>query len=278
MRRWRNIKYIACSVTAILLFMGISPASASSANISHSYDTSENIPIGSIVSLDSSKANYVDPSNNGNSGSLLGVVVQSNESLLAEDPTSNSNSVQVATTGLADTLVSTLNGPISVGDQISVSPFDGVGMKAISGAPVIGLAQTSFSSSTQGASPRYVTDTSGKSHKIWVGFIKLNIAIGQGATSSSMNLNQQISSLVTFSKTLTGHAVSTVHVIVSLVVAGVAIVAIISLIYASIYGGIISIGRNPLAKFSILKSMVYVLVMIVFIVIVAGTIIYLLLR
>lgn len=278
MRRWRDVKYIAWSATAILLFMGISPASASSANISHSYSTSEVIPTGSIVSLDSDKANYVDPSNNSNSSSLLGVVVQSNESLLAEDPTSSSNSVQVATTGLADTLVSTLNGPIGVGDQVSVSPFDGVGMKTISGAPVIGLAQTSFNSSTQGATSRSVTDADGKSHKIWVGFVKLNIAIGQGATSSTTNLNQQISSLVAFSKTLTGHAVSTAHVIVSLVVAGVAIVAIISLIYASIYGGIISIGRNPLAKFSILRSMVYVLIMIVFIVIVAGSIIFLLLR
>ncbi len=81
-----------------------------------------------------------------------------NDSLLAVDETDGG--VQVATSGNAKALVSTVNGDIAVGDQIGVSPFNGVGMKAAPGSRVIGLAQTAFKTGAKGASNQEVTDKS----------------------------------------------------------------------------------------------------------------------
>ena len=52
---------------------------------------------------------------------------------------------------------------------------------------------------------------------------------------------------------------------------------LVTMIFASIHGGIISVGRNPLAKTAIYKSLVIVLVMTLVTVTVASSAIYFLL-
>src|SRR5665213_1249973 len=217
MRRMREIRLLVGGVGAALLLLGLSPAGASSANISHSYSSSTSIPNGSLVSLDPTQSNYVEPSNSDNGQQLLGIAVASDDSLIAVD--SETGQIQVATSGTASTLVSTLDGPISVGDQVSVSPFNGVGMKATPGAHVIGLAQTPFSSQTQGTTTQVVTDKAGKTTQIVVGYAKLGIAIG---TASTQGANDQLNYLEKLSKSLTGHAVSTIRVVLSLIIAIIA--------------------------------------------------------
>src|SRR2546430_13684705 len=53
----------------------------------------------------------------------------------------------------------------SVGDRVSVSPFNGVGAKALPGAYIIGLAQTGFNASTSGAKKQAVTDQTGRTKR-----------------------------------------------------------------------------------------------------------------
>jgi hypothetical protein len=272
MRKARDIIRVVIFVSPLLLILSLSPANATSANISHSYSSSENITNGSLVSLDPEQTNYVEPANTTNGQQLLGIAVASDDSLLAIDPTPNS--VQVATSGTADTLVSTINGPISVGDQISVSPIDGLGMKAGQGDYVIGLAQTAFNSSTSSAIQQQVKTKSGKTISISVGFIRLGIAIGIGTNSGGSQLN----SLQQFSENLTGHTVSTARVLVSIIIAVITFVALVTLIYATIYSGIISIGRNPLAKYAVFRSMSSVLGMVVLVAVVSSITIYFLLK
>jgi len=273
MRKVRELRLLIGGVVTALFLLGLSPASASSANISHSYHASTTIANGSLVSLDPSLSDYVEPANSNNGQQLLGIAVANNDSLLAVD--AGAGTVQVATSGTANTLVSNLNGPISVGDQVSVSPFNGVGMKAAPGSNVIGLAQTAFNGNTDGASSEQIVSKAGKSKDILVGFVRLGIAIGTGSTQGSDN---QLSGLQKLSQQLTGHTVSTVRVLVSLVVAVIALLSLITLVYASIYGGIVSIGRNPLAKYAIFRSMISVLGMVAVIGIIAGGTIFLLLR
>ncbi len=262
---------VGCSLFGLLV-AGLSPANASSANISHSFQATTTIPNGSLVSLDPTRSSYVQLANSSNGQRLLGVAVDSTDSLLAVD--ASPSSTQVATTGVATVLVSTLNGPILVGDQISVSPFNGVGMKADQGSYIIGQAQTNFGASTAGAKTEMVKDTSGKSHQIALGYIRISIALGV----SGNNANQQENALQRLAKSLTGHVVSTSRVIISLIIAIVALAALITLVYASIYGSIISIGRNPLAKLAVFRTLGSVLIMIGLTTVVAGITIYLLLR
>ena len=264
---------ISVGAISILTLLTLTPASASSANISHSYSSTVNIPNGSLVSLDPKQSNYVEPSNSSNGTQLLGVSVASSDSLLAIDPTNGQ--VQVATSGTVNALVSTLNGSINVGDQISVSPFNGIGMKAAPGSHVIGLAQTAFNDNTSGSTTQQITDKQGKSSQVFIGYVRLGIAIGTASTQGS---DDQLNGLQKLSVGLTGHAVSTARVVISLVIAVVAFLALITLIYASIYGGIISIGRNPLAKYAIFRSVASVLGMVLLVAVVASLTIFFLLR
>lgn len=257
-------------VLTFVTFFGFSSVSAASANISRSYNSTTAIPDGSLVSLVSSGTDNVEESNSANAQQLVGVVEQSNQSLLAVNPTSGK--VQVATSGTVNALVSTVNGNISVGQQIAVSPFNGVGMKAGPGNRVIGIATTDFNSSTAGATSEQVTDSFGNHHIVTVGYVRLTIAIG---TFNSSNFS--IQSLQDFVEALTGHPISIVRLIVCLIVAFLAILSIVTLVYASIYGSIVSIGRNPLAKMAVFRTLTSVIGMVTLIAGVASVTIYFLL-
>ncbi|MEK7059425.1 MAG: hypothetical protein AAB971_01570 [Patescibacteria group bacterium] len=277
MRRLRHLRLLLLSIITVLTVLGLSTAGASTAgaslaNISHSYHSSKSIVNGSIVGLDPKKTDYVQAASTKDGSRLLGVAVASNDSLLAVDATADT--IQVATSGIVTTLVSTLNGNINVGDQVAVSPFTGVGMKALPGAHVIGLAQTSFTGKSDGATTQEIANKDGKKTKVAIGYIRLTIAVGTGNISSS---EAMLNSLQKIAKALTGRTISTVRVVVALLVALVGLATLVTLIYAAIYGSIISVGRNPLAKYAIFRTLSSVLAMAVLTgVVVAATIFFLL--
>jgi hypothetical protein len=272
MRTADRLKLWLTGAAATFIILNLTPAGASSANISHAYKANSPIGNGSLVILDSKDPGTVQLANIDNGKQLLGVVTTGNDSLLAID--AGAGKVQVATSGTVSTLVSTLNGNIKTGDRISASPFNGIGTKSLPGAYVIGLAQTSFDAGSDGAAQRQVTDRSGRNRQISVGYVRLNVAISP-PTGTSDNEN---SGLQRWAKSLTGHEVSTARVVISLVVTLLAFLALIILIYASIFGGIISIGRNPLAKYAVFRTIGAVLVMALGLTSLAAGLIYLLLR
>jgi hypothetical protein len=77
---------------------------------------------------------------------------------------------------------------------------------------------------------------------------------------------------------LTGHKISVLRLVISVIIAVVALTLLVSLTYAAIFGSIISIGRNPLAKNAIFHSLWSVIAMVAFIGVTAGLLIFLLLR
>lgn len=272
----RGLRVLFLGLFTALLLLSLSPVGAASANISKSYSSNENIPNGSLVSLDPKQTDYVIASNTLNASKLLGVAVAPNDSLLAVN--AGSGSVQVATQGTAAALVSDMNGAIKVGDQIGVSPFDGVGMKLTGGGRVLGLAQSNFSSETSGAVKQTVKDSSGKQIDIYVGLVKVTLGSGSstanGATTDSSNLNP----LQKLAKNVVGHTVSTWRVVLSLIIIIVALVSLITLTYAAIFGSIISVGRNPLGAHNVFKTLWAVLAMAILIAIVGGAAVYFLMK
>jgi hypothetical protein len=273
MRRLRTLKVLLTGVLLSLVVLSLAPAGASSANISHSYHGVGSIPNGSIVSLDPQRSDYVQPANTSNGVRLLGVAVNGDDSLLAVDATPGL--IQVATSGTATVLLSTLNGNINVGDPVSVSPFNGVGMKAEDGARTIGLAQTSFNRGTGGATFENVKDKKGKDTQIAVGLARLTISIGTDNTNAT---TQNLNGLQRFARSITGHTVSTLRVAISLIIVSVSLLALITLVYASIYGSIISVGRNPLAKYAVFRTLGTVLSMAALTTLVTAVTVYLLLK
>lgn len=259
-------------IAGLLVLLSLTPVGAASANISHSYSSTGSIPNGSLVSLDPNRSDYIQLSDSGNGSRLLGVAVASDDSLLAVDATTGK--VQVASSGTVSTLVSTLGGPVNVGDEIGVSPFGGIGMKAVPGSHIIGLAQTGFDKSSAGAVTRTVTDKNGKSSQLAVGYVRVGIAI----STDSVATNAQLNGLQRLALGLTGHSVSTVRVVISLIVGLTGLLILITLIYSAIYGSIISIGRNPLAKYAVFRTLSAVVGMALLTATVSAATIFFLLR
>jgi len=258
----------------IILIFGVGKGHAASANISKSYYSDASVQSGSIVSLVPQKSGYVTPANINNSKNLFGVAVTSNESLLAIDP--SSSKVQVAINGDVNVLVSNLNGDIKVGQEISVSPFDGIGMAEANTYRESGIAQTSINNTTPGSYEEQVKDKSGKMHNLNVGLVRMTIIIG---SSSSTGLGgSQPNFLQKLIKDIFGKTIPTIRIILSIIVAFVALVSLVTLIYASVHGSIIAVGRNPLAKAAIFRTLSGVMIMAFITVSIATVTIYYLLK
>ncbi len=242
---------------------------AAGTSLSKAFHYDGNVPPGSLVSVVSNKPNTVETSNQTNASDLIGVAIPNNQSLIEVNP--SHGTLQVATEGSTYALVCDLNGDISVGDQITVSPFNGVGMRANTGSSVIGIAQSSFNAKSSLKSINVYTK-SGRKQTIKVGYVKILILIGYAKSPSVVNGLQNLT------EALVGKPISITRVIISFIIAVLGLVSIITIVYASIDGTIISIGRNPLAKnnvFRILRSVSYFSVIILVLCVVA---IYLLLQ
>lgn len=265
--------FIAFSLALTLLLYSAPAILAASASISHAYDAGKGIVAGGLVSLDPAKSNRVLLSNIDNGDRLVGVAVGNTDSLVAID--SADTTLQVAITGTVPALVSTLNGPIRVGDQIGVSPFSGLGMKAAIGTRVIGLALENLDAGSSGLVSRTVNDKDGKSQTIQVKLMQVTIAIGPAPQPSS---DKKANFLSKLAKSLTGKDVSTPRIIISTIIAVIAVIALVALLYSTLYATIIAIGRNPLAKSAIFRALAIVIAMALFTGFIAVLSIYLLLR
>ena len=256
-----------------LVLGGGALVSAASANISHPYQGSKDIVTGSLVSLDSTEDNFVEAANLDTANRLVGISVDDNDSLVEID--ADSNRLQIAVSGVAPALVSDINGAIESGDQIAVSPFSGIGMKAEPGSRIIGLAQSALSGSEAGITSKEVTDKDGQKKTIQIGYVRVSIAIGSVPTAQ---VDAEQNAIQRVARSLTGHNVSTVRLVVSSFIAVIALIALVVLIYSSVYGTIVAIGRNPLAKASIFRALLSIVGLVVLTSVVALTTIYLIIR
>lgn len=259
-RGWKRVISGGLAALLVLTWSATSVVAAASdttkkndSSISHSYKTTSEIARGSLVSLDPNQKDTVVLANSDNAKYLLGIAVQDNESVIAVNVTKNST--QVATNGVVVTLVSTANGDIKVGDQVAVSPFNGIGMKSSPGLRIVGLAQTELTSTTANTSKQEVTDKSGNKKEVTVGYIKISVAVGTATAAATRGVLQRIA------EEIAGHPVSKLRIILCTIIAVSALASLVTLIYAAIYSTIISVGRNPLAKFAIFRTLTSVIIM-----------------
>jgi hypothetical protein len=272
----RDSKYRIIIVLVIAVCFSISTLNcfAITESISNPYKTKTDIKPGSIVSLDIYQQNEVVAANTTNEQRLVGVTVSNQQSLLAVN--NASNTTQVVSYGISDTLVSTINGPISIGSQIAVSPLSGIGDNASVGSKIIGIAEAPFNSSTPGAISQNIYDSSKHLHKIYVGYTPVLISInGNISTTSNGGFIDSLRNLVS---DIAGHTISNTSLVLICTITFITLVTIIVLIYGAITGGLISIGRNPLARGSILVSIGQIFLMVLIIAAISITIIYFILH
>jgi hypothetical protein len=269
----RFLIVLACVVAMGLTGSGQGNVTAVGASVSYAYKAHSDITVGSLVSLDAGPEKFITLANSNNAPKLVGIAVAGDDSLLAVN--AQTGLAQVAVSGSAAALVTTVNGEIKVGDQIAVSPFSGVGMKALPGSRIIGLAQTALKSNDKNSTKREVKDKQGKLQTIEVGFVQVSVAIGTAASAPQTN---QTDSVAGFVKFVTGHEVSKTRVIFSGIIIIVTVIALVTLIYSSIYGTILAVGRNPLARASIYRTLRSVLIMSFLMALTAGFAVYLIVR
>lgn len=227
------------------------------ASLSQGFATSTPIASGSLVSLDEKSSGSVVVADTTNVGRLFGAVVPPSSASISLSGT-GSGQVQVVTGGTANVLVTTAGGDIHVGDYITVSAIAGVGEKVgPSSTRVVGTAQADFNGSGEGVTKRTIDDGTSKK-EVAIGQIPVVVAV---STYTSTDGKQQYvvpTWLQNLSNTLAGKAVSPIRIIIASLILIIALVSITVLLYSAVRNSIISIGRNPLSRSSVLRGLLEV--------------------
>ncbi len=237
----------------VLLLLVAAPAAL--ASLSQGYATTSTIPAGSLVALDSKSAGVVDTATLANIGRLFGVVVPPASASISLSGT-GSGQVQVGTTGSATVFVTNAAGNIHVGDYLTVSPIAGVAEEVgTDSTRVIGTAQADFSGTGSGVTTQSVTDATGHSRTVAVGQIPILINVSSYTSTAGKQPYVVPNWLQNLSNTLAGKAVSPIRIVIASLILLVALMCITVLLYSAVRNSIISIGRNPLSRSSVLRGL-----------------------
>jgi len=227
------------------------------ASLSQGFATSSEIATGSLVSLDPKSSGSVVVADVNNVGRLFGVVVPPSSASISLSGT-GTGQVQVVTGGTANVLVSTAGGDIHVGDYITISPIAGVGQKVGSASTrVIGTAQSDFNGSGEGVTKRSIDDGTTKK-EVAIGQIPVVVAVSTFTSTDGKQPYAIPTWLQNLSNTLAGKAVSPIRIILASLILIIALISITVLLYAAVRNSIISIGRNPLSRSSVLRGLLEV--------------------
>jgi hypothetical protein len=235
---------------AMFMFTVLPVAAQNGGAIAQGFSASgADIVDGTLVSLKDDAEDMVEVATMASSARLAGVAAS--EALVALSQ--GADTLQVIIGGTASVLVSDINGAVRAGDKITISPIEGVGMKATANTQVVGAAQTNFDDIT--TETRSITDQSGQEHNVRIGRLPVQVNVAYYVAPTSNILPPFIQNL---SNSIAGKPVSVVRILVasSLIVVGA--ISIFILLYVSTRNGIISIGRNPLAAGAIRKGLLQV--------------------
>ena len=253
---------------ALLLVSFSSPAFAATEkkdatsiqSVAQSYSTPKPLQQGLIVQIDDSNKNAVKTSTYKTAQKIFGVTVAASASPVNLSSDGAGERAYVVTSGRFSVLVSTQNGNVDPGDLISISAIDGIGMKADSTvSTMVGRAVTGFNGKNNSLTTAQLKDSTGKQQVTQIGSVTVDIDIGPNPSKSSAengvpNFVQKVAISVV------GEPISAVQLYASIAVMLLGIGVVASLLYGGIQSGMTAIGRNPLAKKSIMRNMLQIIV------------------
>ncbi len=259
---------------SLIVISLVSPISAQS--VTQGYSTDKVLQRGTVVSLDAEDTSKVVAANKENQARLHGVVVASNDSSFTLS--NDSEKTFVATVGRFDTLVSTEGGVIQPGDFLTISSITGIASKAGELDPyTVGKAIEGFDGTNNSISSTELRDSLGNVKQVSIGRVLMDIGVG-----SNPLLRPAESTLPEFlekaAEQIANKPVSPLRVYISIFILLSAAAIAGSLLYSGTKSSIISIGRNPLSKRSITKSLLQIIVSSIIIFFIGLFGVYLLLR
>ncbi len=169
---------------------------------------------GDVVALDKNNPNRVVKADIKDHPHAIGIVSTKPGLLLTEwGPedavfASGTKMVSLALAGRVPLVVSSLNGPITVGDKLSASSISGVAVKAVAGQPTIGIAMENFTGNGSGTITTFVNidssaaATSNLNQTLTIDTENKNIIVGSSTTPYNFALNGNLSLLSTSLNTI----------------------------------------------------------------------------
>lgn len=268
------------ALLSLLCVFGLGQAAADTSlqAVVQSYVADFGLQNGMIVQLAAKDTTKVEPVDINHAQKMHGVVVPPADAAVTLSPTSTTQQqVFVATSGRYDVLVSTQNGNIVSGDYVTISSLDGIGMKATSKeGQVLGKATATFDGVHGVQSTTTVKDQDGKSRTVVIGRVPVEIAIGSNPDAERLinvpGFLQRTSQLVA------GKSVSPWRIYVSLLILLGTLIVTGSLLYGGVRSGMVAIGRNPLARTSISRSLLQVVLAAIAVFVIGLLAVYLLLK
>ncbi len=273
------------------LFFVTVPASAATAKteakktqdisgaVTQSYSADPSVQMSMIVQLKAKDGSTVVPLSSKNSKNILGVVIPSSTATIVLSPAAeDKQQVLVATSGKHGVIVSNQNGPIRVGDYLSISAIDGVGMKASQDQDqVIGKAAGNFTGTANVIGSVKVKDLSNKESTVALGRINVDINISHNPLAQK-TVDFVPAFLSGVAVAVSGKPVSVARIYLCTVILIVTMLLAGNMLYSGIRGGMIAVGRNPLSKKSIIKSLIQTVLAGLIVFIVGILAVYLLLK
>ena len=206
--------------------------------IAKSFGAKTKIEPGTVVALTKDDPESVEPAPAADVNRIYGVVIEQTEAavtLQKQDQT-----VFVATSGAYPILVSASNGSIKSGDYLSMSKTYGVAGKAsINQEYVVGKALDDFNNAATG---------------------KIKAELTPGKTPQIKGDKAVPGPLLRLAYAIAGKPVSAARIYSALAIFVITLIVAASLILVGVRTSLISIGRNPLSKHSIMQSLTQVIV------------------
>ncbi len=243
--------------------------------VTQGYSSDEPLQRATIVSLVQDDPLKVEAASLDNIERLHGVVVARNDATFVL--TAEEEQTLVTTNGRFEAFVSNENGPIELGDFITVSRVNGIGMKAGDIEPsIIGKANGVFDGETDVLSTSEI-DVNGVTQKVAIGRVQIDIGVAGNPLFRPTQTNVP-GVLQRLAENVAQKPVSAARIYISLTVFFGALIVAGTLLYSGVRSSVISVGRNPLSKKSITKSLIQIILTSVIILLLGVFGVYLLLR
>jgi hypothetical protein len=247
--------------------------------VTQSYNAGSAVELGMIVQLEPKDPTTVEPLSPNDISDMLGIVVSPNAASVTLTPISSSEQqVFVATAGRYDVLVSNQDGPIVPGDLITISSLAGIGMEANANQTIVlGKAAGSFNGTTNVVSTEQLKDSQGGTVKVTLGEIPIDLDIAHNPLQSK-ETDYIPGFLARAATAVTNRPVSAARIYLGMLTLLVSAILTASLLYSGVRSGMQAIGRNPLSRKSIIRSLIQTVVAGLIIFVVGIFAVYLLLK
>jgi len=265
-------------VLSLLFFVGATAQLATAQSVTQGYQSDEMLQKGMIVRIKPGDSGKIEALTSAGGVDMLGVVVSASDAPVSLSNIGADKEVFVATFGRYDVLVSTQNGAIKAGDLVAVSSLAGVGMRADNKQEyVVGKALKDFDGRTN-ADGQTVLKTSNGEQTVSFGRVPVEIVVSRNpayAKDTQPGVPQFLSRLVGI---VTDRQISAFRIYASVIIMVISIIIAGVLLFTGVRTGMTAVGRNPLAKHSIIKSMVQVTLVSLIVFVIGVIAVYLLLR